>query len=536
MKSHSTFSKPGMHGALALALSLTSAACGGGGGSENNSSFSVAYFPADLAVASPTETGSGGNLLRTRTDRTTREVRANDPIYGEDYATIIATLVKMLDGPTSAADCAFTLDLAPQFQDASCFGPGMTYSNHPDGSGPGNLPTGDLGIWEETYYPTGEACAAAQLNERMNGIARLTNGGIFLAASAYCSATVAGLTLPTTTGGTLAITSQLSANLSSGGNALTLTSADIICNSGDGTSCQEFSVVAAGSVDLSPTDGTFFLRLKHRPSSASFAEYTGKLSYFIKNPNATENNCQSTTVSGNTGVTYAASIGYEKGSSSSLKYRLDSGVYCGAEAEEDPFVSASNFTVDATKRANADNPTTDTSGWSGNYTRVLADFDPEGRSGDYSLTWQAGPLDSHARTLLIQIDALAATTAGVAFFGYGPTVQASTAGDITGMICNWTGPNHNHTTHFKLKAQKQSFKRAGDIYESVAGGTQITYAPTNSCDITSAEAAFTQIINAGAEGSRTGTSDILSTDTITNNLVGISDVSVTPPSSPTDVD
>jgi len=507
---------------FALATALALSACGGSDDSDNPD---VRYFPLDLALASPTESG-GSQALSTRLGRILEaKPLGNSPrssslqsVYGEDYATLIAALADMVISPSSKSDCAFNLELAPTFEDATCYGPQLTYSGHPDGSpASGTLPSGDVGLWEATESSSGEACAAAQLNTRMNGIAKLANSGVFLAASVYCSASVSGTTLPTTSGDAVDLTSEFAANVSSGSNSVTVTNVDVSCTDDDGSKCTEYVVALEGTSGAKEIN----LRMKHQPTNSTGTRYAGKISYTIQDPAATGPNCSG---AGVTGLTYAVSVSYEKPSSSEMNYQLNSGSYCGTG--EDPYVSTADFTVDASKKALQSGG--DTEGWSENFTRATASFDPDSGEGDYSLTWQAGPNDSHARSMLAHIEQLAATNAGVAFFGYGPGPDATGSGEIEGMICNWAGPGANHSLISSTTlAQKQVFAKSSGLY--TAASSNITYAPTNTCNIAAAGPVFTQVGGGG-------TSNITASQTVTHNLVNVSEVSVSVPAAPTNVD
>ncbi len=493
----------------ALALS----ACG------SSSSDNVRFFPQDLAIASPTQTGqsatSFSRLLASRSS-------ARASVYGEDYATLVSTLARMLISPSSDSDCAFNLTLAPTFADAACYGPQLTYANHPEGAGgSGTLPSGDVGLWEETEATTGEACAAAQLNTRMNGIAKLANGGVFLTASLYCSAQVHGVALPNMTGASVDLTSTFNGTIDVGTSSATVSSATLTCSADNGSRCTEYLSLVEATV----SGKTIELRMKHRPTNTTGTLYRGKLSYTVQDPSATEFNCQGT-ADANTGVTYAVSIGYEKSSSASLKYKLDSGSFCGLG--EDPYISVTNFTVDASKKA-MQGGVSDATGWSGNFTKVTSDFDPDTGEGDYSLTWEAGPNDGYSRSMLARIEQLAATNAGVAYFGYGPEVDQTGAGEIDGMICNWAGPGADHSQiSATTYAQKQIFAGGPDTLYS-AYTSNIKYAPLNSCNKADSSSTFTQTGGGG-------TADIGAADTFTHELVAVSDVSVAVPTEPTDVD
>jgi hypothetical protein len=504
----------------ALIAAIHLSACG-----SSDDDINARTFPLDLALASPTQSGASqalsarlGRILEAKPMSGGSRSSNLQNVYGEDYATLVAALANMVISPTSESDCSFNLDLAPTFENATCYGPQLTYTGHPDGSpNSGTLPSGDVGLWEATESTTGEACAAAQINARMNGIAKLANGGVFLAASVYCSATVSGTSLPTRSGGSVDLTSQFAANVSSGTNAVTVTNVDVACTDDDGSKCTEYVVTLEGTSGSKEIN----LRMKHQPTNSTGTRYAGKISYTIEDPAATGPNCLG---AGVTGITYAASVSYEKPSSSEMTYQLNSGMYCGIG--EDPYVSATDFTVDASKKALQTGG--DTEGWADNFTRATASFDPDSGEGDYSLTWEAGSNDGYARSMLAHIEQLAATNAGVAYFGFGPEPEDAGAGEIDGMICNWAGPGASHGSIASTTlAQKQVFAKSSSLY--TAASSNITYAPTNACTITAAGPVFTQVGGGG-------TSNITASQTVAHNLVSASEVSISVPAAPTNVD
>jgi hypothetical protein len=235
---------------------------------------------------------------------------------------------------------------------ANCYGPTINFTNHPGGTNPTSLPGGDLGIWSATETASGEACAAAQLNQQMRGVASQVDSGLFAMAGLICIADVSGQSLPAV-GSSLDLTSSLSGLVTINGTAITLTAA---------TLAREADTTEGYPVYVSTIQGSdYFFRLKHIATIADNTTFKGKLSISTPNNDKT-------------------SISYVKASNTSVVYELKS-----VNGSSSAWVSSTDFTAKVA------------SGWQNNANYLLANYDPSTGDGNYLYAWQAGSGDSHAR-------------------------------------------------------------------------------------------------------------------------------------------
>lgn len=101
---------------------------------------------------------------------------------------------------------------------AHCYGPTISYTEHPDtrssdGNHHGMLPSGDLGLWTETERGSGDACAAAQMNKILVGPRAQVMTGLKVSAAALVAATLKnGGRLPAV-GSTVAVGAELHGQL-----------------------------------------------------------------------------------------------------------------------------------------------------------------------------------------------------------------------------------------------------------------------------------------------------------------------------------
>lgn len=469
---------------------------------NNLSSLFKAAFPEEAAVSSPTSQKSvSASMVSTI-------LPGDIQAYGDATDTAEKkkeALTQILDA-TTADQCSVSINLYNS-GNASCYGPQLDYSNHPTASpASGQLPGGDLGLWDATET-SGEACAAAELNSRMKGISSQVDTAFFTVASMMCAAKVAGLSAPANAGESLDVTSAISGKVKINGQAATVSSATLVRESDSGTKPVYVSTIVA-------TVGTktVSIRLKHIPAGVlDETTFTGKVS--IKLADSTresgfDGNCSGSSA----GQVDAVSIVYEKATSGNIKFALKSANFCGSSAS--PYVSASNYSVDLTKTYNANN-----GGWGNNGNVFLADFAPSTGIGTYQYAWQAGRNDSNTRVLNVNITS---ASNAVAYFGFGPAISSTSGvGAIGGMICYWAGGSHNYT----LKVQKQTMTRSSTMF--TPSSSYITYDPVDGCESSSGSFTYNKPSQTAVNASST-----------TSNLVNFSDIStnITNVTAPSDME
>lgn len=476
-----------------------------GGGTPTVSSLFKAAFPEEAAVSSPTAQKSASVSMVS-------EILPGDiQAYGDATDTADKkkeALTTILDA-TSAEQCSVNINLYGS-GNANCYGPNLDYQNHPEGGGGnGQLPGGDLGLWDASET-SGEACAAAELNSRMKGIASQVDTAFFSVASMMCAAKNASLNAPENAGESLDVTSAIAGKVKINNQTATVSSATLAREAdSNGKPVYVSTIVASfGTKSVS-------IRLKHIPAGKlDEATFNGKLSIKLSDSvreSGFDGNCSGSS----SGQVDAVSIIYEKNASGNMKYALASANFCGSAA--DPYKSATNYSVDLSKTYNSNN-----GGWGNNGNVFLADFNPNTGIGTYQYAWQAGRNDSNTRVMNMNIST---TSTAVAYFGFGPAItSASGVGTIDRMICNWAGPGSNHTGVSKV--QKQVMTRSSTMF--TASSSAITYDPVTSCD--SASGSFTF--------KKASDSTYTSASSTTANLVNLSEVStnITNVSAPSDVD
>ncbi|QQR80247.1 MAG: hypothetical protein IPJ69_13175 [Deltaproteobacteria bacterium] len=480
-------------------------------------------FPADLAVASPTAAQSTGAGLVIAGHHKAVELSSDADLQTKQEA--IAELLAATND--AVTDCDFTLDLRVNTNNATCYGPELTYSNHPDLSGigdgdtnnddplgqfndtdgDGSLPTGDVGLWTENNGDTAEACASAQMNAKVEGIASQVDSAMLAMASMYCLANVNSISLPSDVGDSVDLTSVVSSGFSSNGIGITVTAAGLSRAADDVDGNAVYIATLEGTASQESNTYAVDFRLKHIPTSTDASSYKGKLSYTIGQEGVDSQGCDP-----HQGITYATSIEYEKASVTSMTYALNNGTYC---LGDDIYTSGSDYTV---------NPSAT---WSGNFNKVLFNYNPSTSVGNYSFAWQAGYNDDNARVMNMSIAESGASTTGTAFFGYGPKVYEDGAGSIEGMICNWAGPGAAHTPIEIVQRQELSLNNESGLFETTS--SDITYAPTNTCDST----------GSGQGGTFTYSDGTTTVNTaVDNTLVDLTAIATayTEPTAPADVD
>jgi hypothetical protein len=423
-------------------------------------------FPMGLALASPTETLS--------TDGTPLVKSFLSPAvltWTTAYADAVAQINELLNGEVAVNE-VFTPELFfNSGVNANCYGPSLMYQDHPDGALPnsGQLPGGDLMLWQETDASTGHTCAAAQLNARLSGIKNQSFGALMSLASMLYVADANSLTLPGV-GDTLDLTTEMNAV---GITGVTFTDASITLSSEN-----SWYYTQAYTFDYNGTDRAITVEMYHNTSASEF-EYDGIMQFTINGDNTIfgGGNCNETD------RTLNGSMAYQRNSETDLRLQSRVGILCGA--------NVSGFVTDNTQPdyrhldpANRYDSMTNVNGWSENFNIFGAQMNPDTLQGTYAYIWQAGVGDSHSRTFLMGVNynetGGTGPLDGEAYAGFGDQVH-TTDGSIDGMICNWAGPNGNHTLQPYVQRQFFSLDPSTAIFNTPVGGSDITYAPTNNC-------------------------------------------------------
>lgn len=385
----------------------------------------IASIPEDLVIASATAVGSAGNSSEF----------ANKQADASDFLDTIRTT-------SDVSACLEAIPAQPQIQSPLCYGPNVGYTNHPHDGSSGQLPSGDLGLWVETEPATGEACAAAKLNELVAKAAYNVDLAIGSMGMMMCAAALSGEDLPSN-GATLDLSSELASLQSNTGN-VSITTATTTHKTL--TSSTGYETRIAGTINNENID----LKVLHDSAN-------DKGIITIEKSEAND--------------IRGVSLVYEL-SVNSIKYKMVS-----SRSQQSSNIS---YTSEG-----------EVSLHSGDDIHVmLADINPTDGYGELAYAWKAGGNDSHYRALNVATESTGNGT-GRAYYGFVPSPSAgveTVSLDLqdtdtnVGMICAWTGPGHTHTPVNKV--QYQSISLSGGIW--TAPVSQISYAPTPSCDMTTA--------------------------------------------------
>lgn len=460
---------------LFAACGATSNSAGTRVGNPPTTTSSTEAFPQGLAITSPLETATqaSNNLSLTRALAT-----ADSTLYATSYALATEAIDAILNGDT-VSDCAFDPDaFLESSTNADCYGPEIEYLNHPNANlgdpDDGNLPTGDVGLWNENEGDTTEACAAAQLNARMSGVKQKAIAALKTLASMICVANVNEIDLPEN-GETLDLTTEMNAMATANGFDVSFAAATLAQDTVDSNPAYSYDLEF--SVTTNTDDINMQLAMTHIPLTDANATYQGRFSYKVANPNSTGMNCGGTPGSDSTD---AGSVLYNLSATDALSLRFDSANYCGADADA---ITAEGV-LDPEDSFDTMNPTANPDGWGNDYNILIADLDPITTEGSYSYSWQAGSLDDRARIFNIKLttDTDSELLSGNAFFGFGNAVTDSGFdGNIDGFICNWAGPGNSHDEVPYVQHQEITEDSLSGIFTSISDTLAIAYAPTTSC-------------------------------------------------------
>ncbi len=417
---------------------------------ENRSSLSIEkYFPENLAVTSPFE-------FKTETKNRSLREYSNKTI--SKYAWSTVRIERLLKGSTPSI-CRFDPELfLKQSRNASCYGPAVSYVGHPDASfitdADGQLPSGDLGIWQETDQSNGQACSAAQLTAQMEGMRDRSLASLMGLSSMICVINSNSLALPSSS--TLPITDEMNALgiTDTTFNNVTLTHSTDLSGNDIYSYSMDFDYAPSG------THHSIIVNMEHSTESSTDG-YSGFVTTQV-NDTFSGGNCPDSNITRNN------SLHYKRDSNNQIQTEVREAQFCGHNING----LDSENQVDSSEKFNGFN-----NGWGNNFAIFSANFNQLTLSGNYAYAWQAGPNDSNSRVFNIISDFSSNT--GDAFYGYGDDI-ASSDGSITGFICNWAGPGNDHT--LSNYVQHQTLEISAETGSVTASDSHITYAPTNSCN------------------------------------------------------
>ena len=446
-------------------------------------SASRAGFPSGMIVASPTSSGSSTSgkalTLNSVMNRTT------------GYDSLTSQLEDLLSGASSVSEVFDPEAFYAMSGDAECYGPELQYQDHPDApdtNDDGSLPTGDLGIWEETL-DTGEACAAAQLNAQLEGVQNRTFMSMMGLASLIIAYESDGHAWPDDVE-TSGSTGDLAATLNAEGIAnVNFVSAEIEYDS----ATEQYSYSLELTYTRDSTDYDIAVSLIYDEVDGDENTYESLLNLLVED---TFVNGGDRCVNDNA-VTRGTSLHFISNSATDIRLQAREAAWC-EHFDFDLASDANGLTQDiATAGLSTEitgyvlNPDTDPDnnnatldGWENNFAYFTADFNPDTLRGDYAYVWQAGPGDDKSRVFNVGLE-VSDGSSGEAYFGYGDHVETTGFEHIVkGFICNWAGPGNDHT--LLAYAQRQHITRSDSsgLFEpsnSNGSSSNITYAPTTSC-------------------------------------------------------
>lgn len=452
---------------------------------------SAAEFPIGLAVASPTarSTTSAARVIAAAMVSPTEAAPPGSGASGSQYEWATKKIGDLLAGTISTKD-VFDANLLMQSAGrAECYGPTLPYKNHPDGQDNApppnsgftepNLPSGDLGIWQE-LGASGNACAAEELNMQLRGVSGRTIMGLMGLAGMVSVAKTANIALPSA-GSSIDLLTQMNA---AGIVNVTFTTATLALSADAATWDYTLAFTFAQpqsqpqpqpqEVGGGTKNHNVVLALKHKPG-ADDNSYEGILTYRA-DAEMMGGNCGSATGATNNGTLY-----YKRSSATDLLVNAREGGYCGTDISGATITDLdldSGGTYQFLDPAAAYNNMSKPNGWANNFSMFSGKFNPSTQEGDYVYAWQAGSMDGATR--VFQLSMNANSTDGEAYFGFGPAI-GTTTGSIDGMICNWAGPGNSHTPQPYAQRQFISFNATSGKFEIPTGGSDIVFAPTNSC-------------------------------------------------------
>lgn len=424
----------------------------------------------------------------------------------ERLAEVLDATVIERDG---LAACLRALPPPPPVRDPICYGPQMNYTGHPDGTpADGQLPTGDLGIWlhtEPTQADEGNApCAAVKMNELITKALHNIDMATGSVAMMMCAAAHERISAPKNNGDTLNFASVLNKVPNS---PFTITTATLT----------RVDAETLKTVLVAEHNGGNNFRL-------------GELSITTTHNRATKNGLVQIERAGqNNGQKIVTSARYrpKPNDTTTLQVQVAQGRFDTNQITD--FYDAEGDTklgpIEGSGGSPGARPIEDT-----HY--FVAEFNKADQEQHIAYGWNAGGNDSHYRVF----NATASGSTADAWYGYtenpyspdnnnttvGATPDLDLSATNAGMICNWAGPGNSHATNTYLQHQTMT-KDSENRWILTTNGSLIRYAPTNSCEVTSAGPTFTIVVDAGKDATAQQAHDIGSSDTLVNSAADFMD-------------
>lgn len=470
------------------------------------SSIVSAAFPSDLVVTSP--------LAQKK--KTTLNAAA-DEAGAADYDSKKTQLEKLTTA-TTAASCVYKFAAAKSANKPTCYGPQLYYKNHPDyvagtGGGPfdagvnGNLPGGDLGMWDAAEA-SGEACTAAKMNYEIGVVAEKVDMAINGLAMMMCVAAAQQQELPAV-GATSDYTSAVTTALTGQDIGATISTATL-----ERLADLDGKAVYKSVMKATTTAGhVVTVNMKHVRLDDENKTYKGKMWMSVVPSSTTTSNDPMAS------KTMALSILYHKASDTSVKYSLRQGNF-SKENSTDAKMFDSSYVANLPISNDG-------------YSWTLVDQNPTDGTGKVGYAWVAGTKTENVRSFVANVTKdSAGTKSGTGYAGFGDTME-NVLKDTTlktfldRMICNWAGPSNSHTGAKFVQKQVMAMNTSGIF---AASSSKISFVPRNSC-------------GTSADTSPNGTFSYSKTETGTytdftnsNDLVSTTDAGtdIVPPTAPTD--
>lgn len=449
--------------------SKSSSSSSSSGTSVKAGTLTISTFPTDFVVASPVAPSASTSLLLATEEKT------------PDYTAQKEAITAILD-TTDISKCTFTLSNAPA-NSPTCYGPSLDFKGHPDftsgstSSADGNFPGGDLGMW--TKYSssdtdtTQESCVSAKMNSLIGQSAAYVGNAEMAMAYLQCIAkNTSSVSLPTTVGDSVdlltAVTDQKLPNFTFSAANISY-SADYTKD--DGTTSPIY--ISSLTFSNSSTKVSYTINLKHTTTDSTKNYYRGKLWVYAV-PETGNNTLQKTA---------AYSVMYEKEDTENITYSVRNSNFVTTATESDMFDS------DKTVKTPVSND---------GYNWGIFSVDPTDGTGKVAYAWVAGTVEENARSFIASVSAdSSGTKTGVGYFGFGDSMKnilsEYTSSVLSGgkftkfidrMICNWAGPNNQHTGIAYVQKQEIAQDTTG-LFKPTS--SKITYVPRNSCGMGTSE-------------------------------------------------